>query len=82
MVYHFRYVLLPKSERSTGIRAVQSAPVQRRDIVAKDLIAFPIVLSLYFTIFLNKLDNLFAYTDHGTIRPRFGLVCASFSWLG
>jgi hypothetical protein len=53
-----------------------------RNIVAKDLTVSPILLSLYFTIFLNQLDNLFPYTENGTIRPRFGLIGASFSWLG
>ena len=54
-------------------------PAKQRDIVAKDLNASRILLSLYFTIFLNQLDNLFAYTEYGTIRPRSGLIGASFS---
>jgi hypothetical protein len=57
-------------------------PRQPRDIVAKDLIRSRILLSLYFTIFLNQLDNLLPYTENGTIRPGFGLIGASFSWLG
>jgi hypothetical protein len=57
-------------------------PPNPRDIVAKDLTASRILLSLYFTIFLNQLDNLFAYTERGTIRPRSGLIEVSFSWLG
>jgi Flp pilus assembly protein TadG len=56
-------------------------PAQPRDIVAKDQIVYRILLSLYFTIFLNQLDNLFPYTENGTIRPRSGLIGDSFSWL-
>jgi hypothetical protein len=63
-------------------RARGDRPAERRDIVAKDLIWSRILLSLYFTIFLNQLDNLFPYTENGTIRPRSGLIGASFSWLG
>jgi hypothetical protein len=60
---------------------LRSAPTKQRDIVAKDLTASQILLSLYFTIFLNQLDNLLPYTENGTIRPRFGLIGANFSWL-
>jgi hypothetical protein len=65
-----------------GARLLESVPPKRRDIVAKDLTASRILLSLYFTIFLNQLDNILAYTENGTIRPRSGLVGASFSWFG
>jgi hypothetical protein len=57
-------------------------PTKKRDIVAKDLTVSRILLSLYFTIFLNQLDNLFPYTENGTIRPRSGLIGACFSWFG
>jgi hypothetical protein len=38
------------------------------DIVAKDLTMAPIILILYFTIFLNQLDILSPYTPNGTNR--------------
>ena len=57
-------------------------PAKQGDIVAKDLTVSRILLSLYFTIFLNQLDNLLPYTQNGTIRPRSGLIGASFSWFG
>jgi hypothetical protein len=69
-------------ERSTVAGALRSAPAKQGDIVAKDLTASRILHSLYFTIFLNQLDNLFAYTERGTIRPRSGLIGASFSLFG
>jgi hypothetical protein len=69
-------------ERSAAARSLRSAAAKPRDIVAKDLTVSRILLSLYFTIFLNQLDNLFPYTENGTIRPRCGLFCASFSWFG
>jgi hypothetical protein len=69
-------------ERSAAARSLRSAPAKQRDIVAKDLTMSRILLSLYFTIFLNQLDNLFPYTENGTIRPRSGLIGACFSWFG
>jgi hypothetical protein len=60
-------------ERSAAARAPRSARAKPRDIVAKDLIVSRILLSLYFTIFLNQLDNLFPYTENGTIRPDSGV---------
>ena len=43
-------------------------PGRRPDIVAKDLNEGRIILTLYFTIFLNQLDILFPYTPDGTGR--------------
>jgi hypothetical protein len=43
-----------------------------QDILAKDLIESRIILALYFTIFLNQLDNLLPYTPSGTIRRASG----------
>jgi len=45
----------------------------RPDIVAKDLTRLRIILTLYFTIFINQLDILCAYTPNGTGRsvPRW-----------
>jgi hypothetical protein len=70
---HFRYVLQPavESDRLPHARSDLPGPKQR-DIVAKDLIVSRILLSLYFTIFLNQLDNLLPYTENGTIRPARG----------
>jgi hypothetical protein len=53
-------------------RALRPAPAKKRDIVAKDLTVYRILLSLYFTIFLNQLDNLSAYTPTGTNQPAPG----------
>jgi hypothetical protein len=47
-------------------------PAQPRDIVAKDQIVYRILLSLYFTIFLNQLDNLFPYTETEQFGPATG----------
>jgi hypothetical protein len=69
-------------EPSASERSPRSAPAKQRDIVAKDLTVYRILLALYFTIFLNQLDNLFPYTANGRIRPQSGLIGASFSWLG
>jgi hypothetical protein len=69
--------------RAVGCRSRGAiCPIKKRDIVAKDLTVSRILLSLYFTIFLNQLDNLLPYTQNGTIRPRSGLIGASFSWSG
>ena len=70
---HFRYVLQPavESDRLPHARSDLPGPKQR-DIVAKDLIVSRILLSLYFTIFLNQLDNLLPYTENGTFRPARG----------
>ena len=43
-------------------------PGRRPDIVAKNLTETRIILTLYFTIFLNQLDILFPYTPNGTGR--------------
>jgi hypothetical protein len=59
---------VPSPDRALSL--LKSVPPKRRDIVAKDLTASRILLSLYFTIFLNQLDNLLAYTENGT----FGLA--------
>ena len=66
---HFRYVLQPavESDRLPHARSDLPGPKQR-DIVAKDLIESRIILTLYFTIFLNQSDNLLPYTPKGTIR--------------
>jgi hypothetical protein len=56
-----------------GFRArTPNCPAKPQDILAKDLIESRIILTLYFTIFLNQLDNLFPYTENGTIRPAPG----------
>ena len=54
------------SDRLPHPRSELSAKPQ--DSLAKDLIESRIILALYFTIFLNQLDNLFPYTPNGTIR--------------
>jgi hypothetical protein len=59
-------------QRSASARALRSAPAKERDIVAKDLTVSRILLSLYFTIFLNQLDNLSSYTQTGTKQSASG----------
>jgi hypothetical protein len=59
-----------------------NCPTKPQDILAKDLIESRIILALYFTIFLNQLDNLLPYTPNGTIRCASGWIDASFSWFG
>jgi hypothetical protein len=52
--------------RTLGFRREPFPPAT--DIVAKDLTATRIILTLYFTIFLNQLDILSPYTPNGTSR--------------
>jgi hypothetical protein len=57
---------------TTRSGALRAASGQRPDIVAKDLTGSRVILMLYFTIFLNQLDNLCPYTPNGTNRSTPG----------
>jgi hypothetical protein len=49
----------------TGLCGLAGESRPRRSILAKQLIEARVLLALYFTIFLNQLDNLSFYTPNG-----------------
>ena len=69
VVYRFIYVFTRHGGQPWASALAAIRPGRRPDIVAKDLTEARIILSLYFTIFLNQLDILFPYTPNGTSRP-------------